>query len=234
MAEFFADGLHTKFHDEGLWAGFEGFLKALTVAIAGGAEMVIARAEIDKQEALPMSMMPEGILQVFDQAQAADLIAYLQSPKQVSLSEPRETIFQGEGLKVLKSSGKVRPQSTKSFKAAQWAGDSHLWWTRAKPGSELVLEFSVAEEGKYDFAVNLSKTKDYGTFELRLDGGTVLLKKVDLYNSPEVVTTGEINLGQHALKAGKHRITVKVTGANPSAVKSYMFGLDYLKAVKQP
>lgn len=207
---------------------------AVTVAITGGAEMVIAKVEIEKKEALPMSMMPEGILQVFDQSQAADLIAYLQSPKQVRLSEPGETILQGEQLKVVKSTGKARPQSMKNFKADKWDEDSHLWWTGAKPGDELVLEFSVPKDGKYDLAVNLTKAKDYGVFDLRIDDGKPLLEKVDLFNDPDVITTGELSLGKHELKSGKHRLSVKVAGANPASVKSYMLGLDYLRMVKRP
>ena len=34
--------------------------------------------------------------------------------------------------------------------------------------------------------------------------------------------------GERQLTAGEHRLTVEITGANPEAVKSYMFGLDYL------
>ncbi len=207
---------------------------ALTVAIAGGAEVVIARAEIEKKEALPVSMMPEGILQVFDKGQVADLIAYLQSPKQVRLTEPGETILQGEGLKVVKSTGQVRPQSMKNFKADKWDGDSHLWWTGAKPGDELVVEFSVPEEGKYHLAVNLTKARDYGVFELRLGDGELLLEQVDLFNGPDVVTSGEIPLGQHQLKAGKQTLVIKVLGANKAAVKGFMFALDYLRMVKRP
>lgn len=206
---------------------------AVTVAIAGGTEMVIARAEIEKQEALSVSMMPEGILQAYNEKQAADLLAYLQSPRQVRVTEPGETVLQGEGLKVLKSTGKVRPQAMKNFAADKWDGDSHLWWTGAKPGDELVLEFSVPEEGKYDLAVNLTKARDYGVFDLRLDEGELLMEKVDLFSNPEVVTTGELSLGQHHLKAGKHRLSVKVAGANPAAVKAYMLGLDYLRLVKR-
>ena len=57
---------------------------------------------------------------------------------------------------------------------------------------------------------------------------------MDLFSNPDVVTTGEISLGQHQLKAGKHRLSAKVTGANPAAVKNFMLGLDYLRIVKRP
>ena len=196
--------------------------------------MVVARADIEKMESLPISMMPEGILQAFDKKQAADLIAYLQSKKQVHLSKPGETVLQGETLTILKSTGEVRPQPMGGFKADKWGGDSHLWWTGAKPGDELVLEFTAPESGQYELAVNMTKAKDYGVIDLGMNEGDAVLKKVDLFNHPDVVTTGEISLGKHQLKAGKNRISVTIAGANPAAVKSYMFGLDYLRMVKRP
>jgi putative heme-binding domain-containing protein len=45
----------------------------------------IERGEIAKQENLPASMMPEGMLQALDETQRRDLIAYLMHPTQVAL-----------------------------------------------------------------------------------------------------------------------------------------------------
>ena len=67
----------------------------------------------------------------------------------------------------------------------------------------------------------------YGIVQLSLDGEK-LGGPIDLYN-PEVIPTGELALGSHALTAGEPKLTVEITGANPRAVKSYMFGLDYVK-----
>ncbi len=47
--------------------------------------VTIERAEIVKQEELPMSLMPEGLLLAFSEAQVRDLIAYLMHPVQVPL-----------------------------------------------------------------------------------------------------------------------------------------------------
>jgi ABC-type phosphate transport system substrate-binding protein len=63
--------------------------------------------------------------------------------------------------------------------------------------------------------------------ELSLDGEK-LGDPFDLYSYPDVVTTGVVVLGVRELDAGKHRLTVKIVGANPSAQQAYMFGLDYL------
>jgi putative heme-binding domain-containing protein len=47
--------------------------------------LTIERSEIIKQEVSPLSMMPEGLLQVFQPDQVRDLIAYLMHPAQVPL-----------------------------------------------------------------------------------------------------------------------------------------------------
>ena len=49
----------------------------------------------------------------------------------------------------------------------------------------------------------------------------------DFYE-PEVRATSERLLGEFELKAGDNEFSVTVVGANEKAVKSYMFGLDYL------
>jgi hypothetical protein len=47
------------------------------------------------------------------------------------------------------------------------------------------------------------------------------------------VPTGPLNLGKVSLTEGDHVLTVEIVGANPSAVKSYMFGLDQVLLHKQ-
>jgi len=47
--------------------------------------VTIERSEIAKQDELPQSMMPEGLLQAFSADQVRDLIAYLMHPVQVPL-----------------------------------------------------------------------------------------------------------------------------------------------------
>ena len=58
--------------------------RTLTVRTMAG-EMVVERGEITKQEEMPLSMMPEGLLTTFTPEQTRDLIAYLMHPGQVTL-----------------------------------------------------------------------------------------------------------------------------------------------------
>jgi putative heme-binding domain-containing protein len=47
--------------------------------------VTVERSEIAKQEELPQSLMPDGLLQAFTPDQVRDLIAYLMNPTQVPL-----------------------------------------------------------------------------------------------------------------------------------------------------
>jgi hypothetical protein len=135
--------------------------------------------------------------------------------------------LEGEKLKVLsKTAGNARPQDMANF-GPGWSGESQLWWTQAKAGDRLVLELPVAETGTYKLIANLTKAIDYGIHQLSLDGRK-LRPPIDLFNDG-VVPTGRIDLGTHDLQKGGHKLTVEITGANPKAVKAYMFGLDYVK-----
>ncbi len=51
--------------------------------------------------------------------------------------------------------------------------------------------------------------------------------QVDLFGS-KVSNTQELVLAELDLDAREHEFFVEITGANPDARRSYMFGLDYL------
>ncbi len=88
----------------------------------------------------------------------------------------------------------------------------------------MVLAVPVAKAGKHEVIVHLTKARDYAIVQLSLDGKPAG-KPIDLFN-PEVVNSGPISLGVHNLPAGQHRLTVEIVGADPRAVKAYMFGID--------
>ncbi len=141
-------------------------------------------------------------------------------------------VLEGEKLKILsKTRGNPHEQDISGFGEEKWSNDTQLWWIDAKPGDILELAVPVAKAGKYAISANLTKARDYGIVKLSLDGES-LGAPIDLYNR-EVVPTGPINLGTHDLSAGERRLKIEITGANPAAVKAYMFGLDYLKLEEQ-
>ncbi len=124
--------------------------------------------------------------------------------------------------------GSVQVQKMAHFGADRWSNNDQIWWTKAKPGDKLTLVFPVEKTGSYELAVTLTKARDYGIVQFYLDG-TKLGEPIDLFHA-EVIPTGPVPLGKHVLKAGPHKLTVEIVGANPQAVKAYMFGLDRIIA----
>ncbi len=208
--------------------------QSFRLVMPGGAKFTVAKGEVEKRETLPMSLMPEGLLDALTKEQVINLVAYLQFPDGFPNTAPGvwrlEGAVEGESLKVLAvAGGKTSGQKMTSFKASRWSGNDHLWWTGGKVGDTLTLALPVAAKGTYEVKFVGTKAHDYGAFELRLDGKLLGEEGYDFYNPAEVVTTGELNGGRHELDVGEHRLEIKILAPNPAATPRNMFGLDYLK-----
>ena len=194
--------------------------------------VVVSRDEIASQQVMPMSMMPQGLLATMQDSDVRDLVAYLGSPHQVTLPGAAPPI-EGEALKVVKATaGNVRPQNMGGFSGDHWSGDSHLWWTGARPKDQLTLALPVEKSGRYEVIVALTRAHDYGIVQLLIDG-KVAGEPIDLFNArtggrSDVVNTGPISLGIHELKPDS-TLGVRIVGANEQAAKAYMFAIDYLR-----
>ena len=141
--------------------------------------------------------------------------------------------LEAEAMKVVNvTGGEVRTQEMGVFKQGRWSGDRQLFWRDAKPGSRLTLEFEVIEEGLYEVGAVLTTARDYAIVKLQLDSDA-LGGAIDLYDYPAVRTSGTLIFGTRPLKAGKHHLLLETTGANPSAVKAFMVGIDCLLLRKQ-
>jgi putative heme-binding domain-containing protein len=208
--------------------------QSFRLVMPGGAKFTVAKGEVEKRETMPMSLMPEGLLDALTKEQVINLVAYLQFPDGFPNTAPGvwrlEGAVEGESLKVLAvTGGKTSGQKMTSFKASRWSGNDHLWWTGGKVGDTLTLALPVAAKGTYEVKFVGTKAHDYGSFELRLDGKLLGEEGYDFYNPAEVVTTGELNGGRHELDVGEHRLEIKILAPNPAATPRNMFGLDYLK-----
>jgi hypothetical protein len=135
--------------------------------------------------------------------------------------------LEGEELAILRVSGGHTERQHLGRWGTTWSKDAHLWWTGGKPGDVLVLSVPVTRAGEYDIQAKFTKAPDYGIVQLLWDG-RALGVPIDLYAS-EVAPTPLLSLGRRHLTAGKHELTVKITGAKPKALPAYMFGLDYVK-----
>lgn len=135
--------------------------------------------------------------------------------------------FEGESLTVLQKTGNVRPQALHTLGRGLWSNDSQLWWTDGKPGDTLKLSIPVKTPGLYRLGIAMTKARDYAIVGLSFDGKKIP-GEFDLYNDG-VIRTGIVPLGRSMqLAAGNHTLEVKIIGANPKALKKYMFAIDYL------
>jgi formylglycine-generating enzyme required for sulfatase activity len=137
--------------------------------------------------------------------------------------------LEGEDLKTMNvSAGKVVVQDMLRFEHDKWSAGKQLYWRGAKPGGILDLELPVVGDSKYAISAVLTVAPDYAIVQLRLDGEP-LDGQIDLFNGGDVLTTGVISFGERQMRAGNHRLTLEIVGANPSATPAYMVGLDYVR-----
>ncbi|MBU0617767.1 MAG: DUF2961 domain-containing protein, partial [Planctomycetes bacterium] len=134
-----------------------------------------------------------------------------------------EGALEGEEMAVLEMTGG-------SHESQDWGGlsnEKHRWWKHGQPGDKLVLGFEVEQDGTYRVIARFLTAGDYGIHQLSINDEPAG-EPIDLYNQG-VKASEERELGMFNLLAGQNKLTVEIVGANDKAVKSYMFGLDYLR-----
>ncbi len=200
---------------------------AVRIAMMGGAEFLVTKAEIVKREVSKQSTMPEGLFDALPKEMLLNLVKYLQSDGPTPGSA-REGIIEGESLKATTTGGSAKTQNMSGFRDGNWSGDAHLWWTGGKPGDKLTVTFDAPQAGPRRVFAALTKAKDYGIVSVRVNGEETALLDYDLYD-PKVINTGEELLGEFDLKAGANTLEIEITGINPAAKPSYMAAVDYLR-----
>ena len=138
-------------------------------------------------------------------------------------------VVEGESMTAAKvSGGQISIQEMKAFPHDRWSNDRQLFWGGAKPGDRLEIDLDLAQADECDLRAVFTMARDYAIIQTYLDGER-LGKPLDLYNSPDVLTTGVLTLGTRKLDAGKHQLVLEITGANPVAVPTYLVGVDYVR-----
>ena len=112
---------------------------------------------------------------------------------------------------------------------SRFSGGNHLWFHPQKVGASFTWLLDVAEVGRYELAVYFTKSWDYATVRVSLDGK--VLGEFDTY-APTVVWAGRTPLGAHDLTAGKHRLTFDVIGSNEKS-KGILVGVDCITLLRQ-
>jgi hypothetical protein len=139
--------------------------------------------------------------------------------------------IEGEAMRIVATTvGNVRTQAMRGFTSDRWSGGEQLFWTGATPRARLELEFDAPAAATYAVETCFTVARDYGIVNVVLDG-EALCEPLDLFNHPDVRTTGVLKHGKRNLAAGPHRLRLELIGANDAAVKAYMVGFDYLRLV---
>ncbi|MCC6483969.1 MAG: DUF2961 domain-containing protein [Armatimonadetes bacterium] len=137
--------------------------------------------------------------------------------------------LEGEQLRVVEHQGTVDTQTMGGF-GEDWSNLRQLWWRDNQPGNHLVLALPAVTAGRYNIVAALTRAPDYGIVQFSINAQP-LGGPVDLYG-PRVVSTGALLLGTAELREGDNRLSVEMIGSNPSAVKNYMAGIDYVKLIR--
>jgi len=136
--------------------------------------------------------------------------------------------IEGETLKVLECSGGTT--EVQNIPNIGWSNNRQLWWKGAKEKDRLVIEFAVEQAGNYDVTLGMTKAVDYGIVSIAVNSQTKL-DSIDLYN--QSVIASEVKLPPCRIERGSNNLQITILGANPAAVKSHMFGLDFIFAKKR-
>ncbi len=139
-----------------------------------------------------------------------------------------EGAIEGEEMRLIGQTATVAPQAIRAC-----SNEQHMWWHNGvTPGDRLTLGFDVAQAGRYRVLARFVKARDYGIARLSIND-LAAGDPIDFYNDG-IVTTDEIDLGEFDLPQGESQITAEIVGVNASAVKSYLFGLDYVRLEPAP
>jgi putative membrane-bound dehydrogenase-like protein len=199
---------------------------AWKVAMPGGLEQLITKAEVKKRTVSPVSTMPEGLFDALPPEQLVHLVAWLQGAGEAGAASG---VLEAETLPAKASAGKASPQAMGQFREGRWSGDRHLFWTGGKPGDTLTVRFPVKQAGKRKVHAVLTKAPDYGSVRLTVNGVVASTVELDLYDA-RVTNTEEILLGEFDLKAGEQKLEMTISGANPKAKPDRWYAaLDYLR-----
>ena len=199
---------------------------AWKVAMPGGLEQLITKAEVKKRTVSPVSTMPEGLFDALPPEQLVHLVAWLQGAGEAGAASG---VLEAETLPAKASAGKAGPQAMGSFSEGRWSGDRHLFWTGGKPGDTLTVRFPVKQAGKRKVHAVLTKAPDYGSVRLAVNGVVASTVELDLYDA-KVTNTEEILLGEFDFQSGEQKLEITISGANPQTKPDRWFvALDYLR-----
>ncbi len=107
-----------------------------------------------------------------------------------------------------------------------WSGGAQLWFRPPTANNHVTVAFTVPVTGRYELSSVQTLAPDYGISNLAVDG-TVVGTPFDGFHANGVAVSPLTDDGSVQLSAGRHVLTLTVTGKNAAAI-GYSAGLDYL------
>ena len=107
-----------------------------------------------------------------------------------------------------------------------WSGGAQLWFRPPVADNHVTVAFTVPVIGRYELSSVQTLAPDYGISNLAVDG-TVVGTPFDGFHANGVAVSPLTDDGSVQLSAGRHVLTLTVTGKNAAAI-GYSAGLDYL------
>ena len=137
-------------------------------------------------------------------------------------------VIQFEGMV---KDAKADPSSTPvEAQRGKFNGGAQLWAKFTDPKGEVTIPFKLEKALAGLATLRLTTARDYGTFEVLLDGKAVPgMKALDLYAS--ALTSGSFSMGYLDLPAGDHQLKLKCVGKNDKSM-GYYLGVDALEVAK--
>ena len=121
------------------------------------------------------------------------------------------------------------PAAVEAQKGGGYSGGAQLFFKPPDQNAWVEVPFEVPEDGRYVVKADLTRSRDYGIYEIRLDGRKIGDAR-NLYNPATVVKTE--NLGSLELAKGVHRLRFVCVGHDPASHldnksdPGYYLGLD--------
>lgn len=172
-----------------------------------------------------------GIADEYPAVPVEQRLNYYTMPEKRPLPVPTDGIYDGETHFDFSPEAGAKTQDMRPF-GPDWHGGAHLLWGGVG-GDALDLTFEIPEARTAKLELHFTRAADYGAFDVLLDG-RVVASDVDGY-ADRVLAAPPLDLGEARLEAGKHTLTLRMTGANPAAKKfqdrQYLLGLDYLRII---
>ncbi|MEM7453573.1 MAG: DUF1549 and DUF1553 domain-containing protein, partial [Planctomycetota bacterium] len=179
--------------------------------------------------ALLQSQIENGETEAFNKYVAAALQVLRTDPE---WGRGDMLVFEGEDIPEPQATGGTADvQQLEPDGDFSWRHNKQLFWRDAQPGDKLSfsLDVDTTATSKFELFANLTIATDYGIVSTSVNGITIA-DQVDYY-ADALGTTGRVKLGDINIDGGAAAFEFEIEGANESAIKRHMFGIDYLELV---